>query len=216
MLPLLIACGAPDDFPPAPARPTPDGLATVAPAAPPRAQTSTPIAKQTRLTPIVEFPTPETLPEPPGQPPTPEAGAPGTLALVGYYDEQDQSAAAVEFRQRIARFERATGTKIVYEGLQRQDVGMLVKTYIAAGRPLDLGPLLPEDTAGLVEANLLARLDDLAPNQRWPYTGPADQACLIDGKRYCIVDEQGMAWIVPKNAQDKVGALRLLEMLFAA
>jgi hypothetical protein len=189
------------------------GIPTAQPT-PPRTQASTPIDKPTQPTPIVEFLTPETLPEPPGQLPTLEAGAPGTLALVGYYDAQDQSAAAVEFRRRIARFERATGTKVVYEGRPRQDVSKIVKVYLTAGRPLDLGPLLPEDIAELVDVNILARLDDLAPNQRWPQAGPADQACLIDGRRYCIVDEQGMAWIVAKNAPNPTGAAQMLKSLF--
>ena len=213
---MLAACGVTQSGERLAAPQTPEAGIPTAQPRPPRAQASTPNDRQTLSTPIVEFPTPGTLPEPPGQLPTPEAGAPGTLALVGYYDAQDQSAAAVEFRRRIARFERATSTKVAYEGRPRQDVSMIIKVYLAAGRPLDLGPLLPEDIAGLVEANILARLDDLAPNQRWPQAGPADQACLIDGRRYCIVDEQGMAWIIPKNARDKLSEIHLLETLFAA
>ena len=210
---MLAACGVTQSGERLAAPQTPE-VATPTAQPTPRAQAGTRTDKLTQLTPIVELPTPETLPEPPGRLPTPQAGAPGTLTLVGYYDAQDQSTAAIEFRRRVARFERATGIKVVYEGRPRQDVSMVVKVYLAAARPLDVGPLLPEDIADLVEVSILAPLDDLAPNQRWPQAGPADQACLIDGKRYCIVDAQGMAWIIAKNATNPAGAIQMFDSLF--
>jgi hypothetical protein len=93
---------------------------------------------------------------------------------------------------------------------------MLIRTYLASGYPFDLGPVLPEDIGDLVKADTLAQLDRLSPNQSWPQqSGPADRACVVQGKRYCIVDDQGMAWIIPKNTPNPSGAIKLLTALFA-
>src|SRR5262245_32891000 len=79
---MLAACGVTQSGERIAALQTPaTGISTAQPT-PPRAQASTPSNRQPGATPMVEFPTPETLPEPPGRIPTPEAGAPGTLTLV--------------------------------------------------------------------------------------------------------------------------------------
>jgi ABC-type glycerol-3-phosphate transport system substrate-binding protein len=174
----------------------------------PTAEQAQPMAHATEQLPLP-------LPEPPGQIPTPAPGAPGTLALVGFYDPQDQAAAAVEFRRRVARFEHETDIKVAYEWKPRTDVNLAVRTYLAAGSALDLGPVLPEDIDGLIKVGILTRLDRLAGNQRWPgQTSQDDQICIVEGWRYCVVDEQGMAWIVPKNTTNPLGAVRMLELLF--
>jgi hypothetical protein len=85
-----------------------------------------------------------------------------------------------------------------------------------AGSTLDLGPVLPAEIDELIKAHILAQLDRLAPNQLWPgQTSQDDQACVVEGRRYCAIDAQGMAWIIPKNATNPSGAAGLLEILLA-
>jgi ABC-type glycerol-3-phosphate transport system substrate-binding protein len=215
VLAMLAACGAREtnDFPPPPT--------TIAgPNIPPTQRPPDPARPTMTDMPATAMPTPQLFTRPPSVvptiPPTALAGLPSELTLIGFYDPQDQAAAAVEFRRRLARFERETNVKVVYESKPRTDVDIVVRTYLMAGATLDLGPVLPEDLGDLIKAGILAQLDRLAPNQRWPQqSSAADRACVIQGKRYCVVDDQGMAWIVPKNAPNPPGAIRMLAILVA-
>jgi maltose-binding protein MalE len=193
LLQLLMACGAaPNDFPPRPTELQP-GRALAAPTVPPAHPTPPAVATLVPTAPATAFP--------------------DTLELIGFYDPQDQAVAAVEFRRRIARFERETSIRVAYDWKREQDVNMIVQTYAAAGVPVDVGPVLPEDVGELVEAGILARIDRLAANQRWQHAGESDRVCVVDGKRYCVVDLQGKAWIIPRNAPNPFGAIRFLEVL---
>jgi ABC-type glycerol-3-phosphate transport system substrate-binding protein len=202
MLVMLVACGVPqtgdtkpNDFPPPP------------PTATPASATPNPSPVQRPATPTASGTT--------NVPPTPRARRSSVmLVLMGFYDPQDQSAAAVEFRRRVARFERETNRTVAYEAKPQQDINLIIKTYLVAGVPFDVGVVLPEDIADLAEAGTLAQLDRLSPNQRWPQqSSPAGQACVVEGKRYCVADDQGMAWIIPKSSEHPSDAVALLAAL---
>jgi ABC-type glycerol-3-phosphate transport system substrate-binding protein len=148
--------------------------------------------------------------------PTAVDGLPSELMLFGPYDPQDQTAAATEFRRRLARFEQETNVRVDYVWKPQGEVNLVVRTYLAAGADLDLGPVLPEEIGDLAQSGTLAQLDRLAPNQQWPQqSSAADQGCIIEGRRYCLVDDQGLAWIISKNAANPQGAIRMLTILFA-
>ena len=211
MLVALAACSVrpKNDFPPRPATPAPT---LAGPNTPPPNDFPTPPA-----TPAPTLAGPNIPPtrRPPALPPTVATELPAELTLFGFYDPQDQAVAAVEFRRRVARFERETNVKVVYELRPRQDISILIRTYLLAGVTLDLGPVLPEDIGDLVKAGILAQLDRLSPNQSWPrQSSAADRACVVEGKRYCVADDQGMAWIIPKNVPNPSGAIKLLTILF--
>ncbi len=143
--------------------------------------------------------------------PTALAGFSKEMVLIGFYDPQDQTAAATEFRRRLARFEQETNVRVTYEWKPQDQVNLVMRTYLAAGAAPDLGPVLPEEIGDLAQAGLLAQLDRLSPNQLWPMQSEeADRACVIEGKRYCLVDDQGMAWVIPQSAAKSQGVVRLL------
>jgi ABC-type glycerol-3-phosphate transport system substrate-binding protein len=169
-------------------------------------------------TPIVELPTPPELtpmvefPTPTGPMATQATGFSGELALMGIYDPQDQSAAARQFQQRLSEFEQETGIKVNYDWASEDIVTELVQTYLAAGQPLDLAPVRPEKVADLAEIEALLEFDNVGLGQlASPYLG--DSACRVDGKRYCAIDQNGLAWIIPKNAPNPFGSTKLLPLL---
>ena len=149
----------------------------------------------------------------PGNPvATPTIRFSGELALLGIYEPQDQSAAGRQFQQRMSDFEQETHIKVNYEGKSRDFVTEIVQTYLAAGQPLDLAPVQPEKVSNLAKNDTLLPFEKLGLAQlSSPYLG--DSACLIEGQRYCAIDQTGLAWIVPKNAANPSGAAKLLLLL---
>lgn len=134
------------------------------------------------------------------------------VSLVGIYDPQDQSARARQFRERLSNFETETGSQVNYTSQARDTISDYVLTNLTAAAPLDLAPVQPETVPQLVEADLLLSFDELGQGQLSSlYLG--DAACLVQGKRYCATDIDGLAWIIPKRAAHPAEAVKLLAWL---
>ncbi len=102
-----------------------------------------------------------------------------------------------------------------YEWKPQDHVNMVVRTYLAAGADLIWPGVTRRRSPIWFRPAIIAQLDRVSPNQLWPLQSEeADRACVIEGKRYCLVDDQGMAWVVSKNAANSQGAIKMFSILF--